>query len=53
METIICLVWNTQSDTRHWIKNSGESRESFIPRIKQCYSDPRYVLDFYEAKLIG
>lgn len=52
MNTIICLIWNTDCDSRHWVRNGGEDKTSFISRIKRCYSDSKYVLDFYEAKLI-
>ena len=54
MNTIICLVWNVRNTyDRHWIKNYDENNEDFIARMKKCYSDNQYIVEFYEAKNLG
>lgn len=51
METIIALIWN-KFDTydRDWVRpSSGETPEKFIKRIKKCYNDNQWMIDFYKA----
>lgn len=51
METIIALIWN-KLDTcdKYWIKpSSGETSEKFVERIKKCYNDNQWAIDFYKA----
>ena len=54
MNTIICLVSNRyDSYDRHWVRNCGEDKETFINRMKKCYSYDKYMIEFYEAKNLG
>lgn len=51
METIVALIWN-KFDTydRYWVRpSSGETSEKFINRIKKCYNDNQWVINFYKA----
>lgn len=51
MEQCTALIWN-QFDVydRHWVRqNSNETSEQFIKRIKKCYSNDQWVIDFYKA----
>lgn len=51
MEQYIALIWN-QFDiyNKHWVRQtSGETSERFIERIKKCYSNDQWVIDFYKA----
>lgn len=51
MKQCIALIWD-QFDVynRHWARqNSDETSEKFIQRVKNCYGDSQWVIEFYEA----
>lgn len=51
MKQCIALIWN-QFDVynKHWVRqNSDETSEKFIQRVKNCYGDSQWVIEFYEA----
>lgn len=47
MEQYVALIWDDNAYENHYVRSEGESKETFIKRMHNCYPDSRYNVYIY------